>query len=325
LVALTCAVQPRLWSGTNGIGDFWPFYYGARAWLETGNAYWHDPGLPSLVIADVGNAYPIHGILFGLPFAWLSPGIAAILWVAVCGLGWIWAVIWSGESLVWFLWAPMWIALLAQQPSALVTVACIVALGGLRRSLPPALIVAIPVMLLKPHQTLLLVLLFVWWGRRWWRGMTLCWSAGLLLTFVVQPDWAGLWVDQVQLRNLLITDAVWIGGLLVPAGLVLLIRGWRLSGLAMISTSLGPWPALGGYVASIWPIGLTDRRIWSVALANQAAFVLYLATLHYWLYPLALVASCLAAALFVPGPEASNTNPLSSEPTWVHPRSVSNT
>lgn len=303
--AILAAAQPTLTGAFGGLFDFYPLYHGARAWISGGDAYWNDPSLPDLgLLSQLGNAYPIQAVLLlGLPFAWMPPLVAGVMWVLVVGFLWVAAISWARESWAWLLWIPMWEALRIQQVSAAVTVASIFALGAIRRSNRWVFLFAIPVMAAKPQQTLFLILAFIWWGRRWWRSMLAAWGLLLLACFLAQPDWVVLWLAKGSLRAELLEEERWLGLALIPLGLLMLYRRWSIPGLAVLSTSLAPWPFAGHYVVSIWPLGMERAQLKVSSLIFAFGFLIVLTLggrLGYWILP-AILISGLALAVSLIG------------------------
>ena len=255
--------------------DFYPLYRGAEALLTSGDAYAVQATGPAPGgAAAIGNSYPIHAVLLlGLPFAWMPPGVAVIAWTLAVGLAWILAVRWARESPYWFLWIPMWQALLLQQPAAALGVAAIVAWGSLGRGAPWALAAALVVLTMKPQQFLLLAVVLAWWGRAWWRQIAVTFAAVAVGSFLAQPDWIARWLERVQVRAELV-PVVWVGPLLIPVGVIVFWRGWRASGLAIASSAVGPWPTVGGYYAAVaWPLGSGRTQSAALALLGILGFV----------------------------------------------------
>jgi hypothetical protein len=303
MVVLLAALQPSLHQPTSGIMDMWPVYYGAKAWSATGDAYWNDPAIAGGTLSEIGNAYPLPAALLGLPLSWLPTGAAGVVWVLALGLAWVAAVEWSGESRLWYLWFPMWDALRIQQPSALVTVGVIVAMGALRRDRGWMLALGLALMALKPQQTALLLVVLAWQGRAWWRQLLVVGGTVLTVSVLAQPNWVAQWLDKVSLRSQILTDEVWLAWALVPLGIILLLRGWRPSGLAVLSTAAGPWPLTGSYVASAWPVGWTHDQAVRGSLVGLLALGAVVLAPTYWVFPTVLVVGLLIAAV-IPGATA---------------------
>lgn len=297
-VVILALLQFPMYRDVGGIFDFWPLYHGARAWLQTGDAYWSDPSLPDLgQLSTVGNVYPLHAaLLLGMPFAVLPPGAAGALWVALLGLAWIAAIRWARESWYWLLWIPMWDALRIQQMSAAIGVAAIVAMGALKRNSAAPFVVAIVVLSMKPQQTLVLILFMLWWGRRWWKATltTACVVAGL--TFAAQPDWVARWLAQVALRSDMVPTSILPSLLAAPLAAWLVMRGWRESGLAVASTATAPWPELGYYVTTAWPVGCDRQQGAWMAFVGLLGFMAAMLR-GYWAFPYVLIVGLALAAL----------------------------
>ncbi len=283
---------------TGGLFDYLPIYYGSRALLQTGDAYAYLPSLPDLgTLTEVGNAYPIHAVLLlGLPLAGFPPAVAGFLWVLVVGLLWIGAIAWARESWYWLLWFPMWDALRMQQVSAAIGVASIVALGSLRRGSQVAFLAATVVMAAKPQQTSVLLMVMLWWGRAWWRGLLIAWGSVLVICFAVQPNWVQAWLGQLARRAELVDASWWPVLGVVPVGVWLVHRGWRESGLAVLSTLAAPWPLNGYYVASVWPIGTDRQQSSTFALLGALGLLVTLCSGWYLAFPCVLLLGTAVAA-----------------------------
>lgn len=309
-VALLAVLQIPMTSERGGVFDYWPLYYGAKAWIATGDAYWFDPTLPNLgQLSQVGNAYPIHAVLLlGLPLAWASPTAAGVIWVLVVGLAWLGAIAWARESWYWLLWLPMWDALRMQQPSAAVTVAAIVALGSIRREARWPFLASLVALSVKPQQTIFLLILFAWMGRRWWRAQLATAALAVSVSVVAQPDWVGQWMAQIANRSLVVEGERWLLVWLVPLGIWLALRGWQVTAAAVMSTAVGPWPELAYYTTSAWPLGLDRQRGAMMALAGLIAATAVLCC-GFWAYPFVLLPTLALFALFTPRRSAGGALP----------------
>ncbi len=295
-VAVLALLQVPMHGPVGGLLDLFPLYHGALAWLHTGDAYVLDPNLPNLgQLTEVGNAYPIHAVLFlGLPFTPFTAPVAGILWVLVVGFAWIAAIAWSRQSWYWLLWFPMWDALRMQQASAVVTVAAILALGALQKRSKWPFILALVLMSTKPQQMLILMLVMAWYGRQWWRSMLVSAAAVVAVSFLAQPDWVGEWMHRVAERSQIVPSYWVMSAATLPLAALMLRRGWHWPGIALLSSTLGPWPQFGYYVTSAWPLGATRDQaalMMTVGLcALGAAVVLGFAAFPLVLLPgLALV------------------------------------
>ena len=314
-VGLTAWAQIAGRSDSGYLFDFYPLYRGADALLTSGNAYAVQASGPAPGgAAAIGNSYPIHAVLLlGLPFTWMPPAVAVIAWTVAVGLAWILAVRWAGESPYWFLWIPMWQALLLQQPAAALGVAAIVAWGSLRRGAPWALALALVVLTMKPQQFLLLAVVLAWWGRAWWRQTAVTFAAVAVGSFLAQPDWIARWLERVQVRAELV-PLVWVGPLLIPVGVILFWRGWRASGLAIASSAVGPWPTVGGYYAAVaWPLGSGRTQSAALGLLGILGFVAGEVVSGSVAFVVVLGLGALVAAMFAPERNSSGPDPRSGD------------
>lgn len=289
--------QIPLYGHVGGLMDLWPLYHGAQAWLASGNAYAIDPNLPDLgQLSAVGNAYPIHAtLLVGLPLTPMGTQVAGMAFVLVVGAAWVYAIGWARQSWYWLLWLPMWDALRLQQVSAVVGVAAIVALGALQRRSRLPFLLALLALSIKPQQTLVLMLVLAWHGRHWWRSMVVGALAVVVASFLAQPGWIQPWLDQVAIRSDVV-EAVWLSLLTIPLAVLLVWRGWRWPGIAVMSSSLGPWPLFGYYVTTAWPMGASRDQAALIVLAGMIAF-LGAMLLGFWAFPLILIPALALAAL----------------------------
>lgn len=80
-----------LWRTTRsyptGVFDFYPLYYGAKAWLASGDAYTLSSVVPpshyGYQLYQIGNIYPLPAIFLALPFTFLPPTMAGIAWIGL--------------------------------------------------------------------------------------------------------------------------------------------------------------------------------------------------------------------------------------------------
>lgn len=303
-VLAVALLQLRIFELRGGLFDYFPLYYGAHELLENGDAYGQGPNYPAQGVPGqagliaVGNAYPLHAVLlFGLPLAGVAPDVASVIWVAVVGLAWIAAIAWARESWYWLLWLPMWDALRMQQVSAAVTVAGIVALGALRQGRRWPYLMAMLVLTVKPHQTLFLLLAFAVWGRAWWRSLLAVLGSAFVICLLIQPDWVARWLERIVARNDIVF-ASWLPSIgLVLLGGLLLVRGWRESGLAVLSGAAGSWPLGGTYVASLWPLGTDREQASGMAMVSIMAGFANVMFDSYWAISVTLIAGTAIAAV----------------------------
>ena len=112
--------------------DLYPVYYGAKAWLLTGNAYatqaivpiYHEPW----DLYRTGNMYPLPAVLLGLPLSFLPPTTAAMLWVALLMAGMLLALRLSRLPLWWGFSMPILDGIRIEQYTILIVIFQIVAL-----------------------------------------------------------------------------------------------------------------------------------------------------------------------------------------------------
>jgi hypothetical protein len=252
-----------------GLFDLYPLYYGARAWLATGNAYdlkaVAPPEHAGVSLLELGNAYPFPALFFILPLAALAPATAGILW---SGLVTFALTVGAKLARCWWmlLYLPMVEAVRIEQYTALVVVFQLLALWALRQNRRWWLGLMECLILTKPNQGALFVLVLMVVARNWRQfgvWLAVIWGGSLVLS----PAWPAEWLP-VALNNVTAVSrpVYWqFAVLLVP---LLLARDW-------LSVSLVA-PVLAGqfrdvYVAASLPLGVTD-----VALSR-------------WLPPLAIL------------------------------------
>ena len=279
-----------------GLFDLYPLYYGARAWLATGNAYdlkaVAPPEHAGVSLLELGNAYPFPALLFILPFAGLAPATAGLVWSGLVTLA---LAIGARLARCWWilLYLPLVEAVRIEQYTALVVVFQLVALWAWRHNRRGWLGLLQCLILTKPNQGALFVLVLLLAARNWKAFVVWCaavWGGSLLLS----PSWPLEWLP-VALNNVTAVSrpVYWqFTILLVP---LLLARDW-------LSVSLVA-PVLAGqfrdvYVAASLPLGVTDVGL-SRWLAPLAVLWLYVSALAdpAWGTALTLVAPVLLLSL----------------------------
>ena len=267
--------------------DFFPFYWGAHAWMVTGNAYdliaagVQPETDPNLLL--VGTVYPLPGILlFGLPLSWLPPVGASVAYTVVmlAAIGWL--AYWSrtGPAVLW--WLPTIGALLLSQAALISIVAVMFGWGAHRRDRPWLVAVSCAMLLMKPQEGFLLVLLLAWWHREHWRKIAVVIAAVWLPFFALQPGWVTAWLQvALQRDTLLNVPPMRVTGLIVPAVLLILLAVWwksRHAGVQrdgymfvavnMLQAAFVPWPVPSTYIAGSWLTGLTARAAGCVTVVQ---------------------------------------------------------
>jgi hypothetical protein len=273
LVALVCACAISIWRAEQNyaypLGDLSPLYYGAQAWLQSGNAYQPESVVPPEYAASylyrIGNGYPLPAILLVLPLSFLSPTQAATTWLALSTFGMVLALMLSRAPLWTLLYVPFWEAFWLQQYVLLVLIAQIVAIWAYRERRPWLLALCCAIMLTKPTSAFIAVVLLLL--ARNWRQQAIMvgmlWGGSVLL----DPNWLGEWWQALQnYAEQGRQGSVW------PLALLLLpLLLWRdyVSAAALAQLSLLPFAAV--YDAAALPLNyLNDRRSWLLILASFA-------------------------------------------------------
>jgi hypothetical protein len=260
-----------------GVFDLYPLYYGARAWLTTGSAYdlkavapAADAGIPLL---ELGNAYPFPAVLLVLPFSFLPPVVAGVLWSGLLAVALVLTAALTRRAWWLLLYLPLVEAVRLEQYTALMVAIQLAALWCLRENRRWELGLFETLTLTKPQQGALFVVVLLLTSRNWkefavWSAVV--WGGSLLLS----PRWPIEWLP-VALNNVTAVSrpVYWqFAVLLLP---FVLVRDW-------ISFSLVA-PVLAGqfrdvYVAASLPLGVAEmpRSIW---LAPAAVMWLYISTL----------------------------------------------
>jgi hypothetical protein len=272
------------------IFDLYPVYYGARAWLTTGNAYALDAVAP---IADhpyslfyVGNTYPFPAILVILPLSLLTPTAAAIVWVGLLMAGMLLALRLGRLPLWWAFAMPIVDGIRIEQYTILIIMFQIIALSAWRERRPWLLAGCCALILTKPNQGLFFVIALVLLARNWRQQIAVnafFWGGSLLL----DPNWVFEWLPTLD-RYRAITHQPILWGLALFAIPLLLFRDWPAAATVLQFLVL-PFPIASTYAAGAVPLTLLQdpRSKWLVVLS------------YTWIFPAILLSPAWATALTI--------------------------
>src|SRR5947207_3397945 len=197
LGVLAVMVWRWLQSYPTHVFDFYPLYYGGMAWLRTGNAYLLGSVIPpheqGYQLFQIGNVYPLPAVLVTLPFSLLPPQVAATLWVGLLAAGLLVALRLQRWSLWYLGYLPVLEGLRIEQYTTFVVILQMLALWALRARRPWALALCCALILTKPNQGLVFVvvvlLLAAGTRLRVWRPLLAVGAALWGGAFLLDPGW----------------------------------------------------------------------------------------------------------------------------------------
>jgi hypothetical protein len=280
------------------IFDFYPLYYGARAWLHGGNAYdisavapvadhWHH-------LYQVGNIYPLPIILLVLPFSFLTPKVAAIVWLGTLTIALLLALRLGGLPGWFALYFPVLNGLNLEQCTILILTLQVVALWAYQTRRPWILALCCALIVAKPNHGLIFALCLILLARQWRQQLIvggLVWGGSLLL----DPNWIVEWIPTLfNHHDRMHLPIFWH---LAFFALPLLLIGNIVGGATMLQFAILPWP-VGPYPAVAIPLTVLRDR-WSIWLVPCSFLWPLLAGPigHAWstaltlMLPMALIAS----------------------------------
>lgn len=273
VVAAVCtsAVIIWRWSQTYALPlvDLSPLYYGAQAWLRTGNAYDLRAVIPPEYATDsmftIGNGYPLPAVLLLLPLSFLPAQLAATVWLALITFSLLLGLHLNRAPWWFLLYVPLFEAFWLQQYMLLMVVVQLFALWAYRERRHWVLACCCTLLLTKPTGGILAVTLALL-ARNWRQQLlviTLVWGGTTLL----DPNWPLEWLQALQVYQV-VARKEWLWPLLI---LVLPLLWWRdyINAAVLAQVSLVPLAAV--YDASSLPLGLMhDRRSWVLSLCSFA-------------------------------------------------------
>ena len=292
LGVLLCVLAAMLWRATQSyptqLFDFYPLYYGAKAWLHGGNAYVLDAVAPArdhgYSLFEVGNTYPLPAVLLVLPLSLLPAKLAAIVWLGALTAGLLLALRLAGLPSWLLLTLPVLDGLRLEQYTILVLALQLVALWAYRTGRHWWLAWCCALILTKPNQGLVFVLAMLLLARHWRQQLvagTLLWGGTLLL----DPNWLSEWWPSLARYQALTDQPVfwWLALFAIP---LLLVRDY-IGGAIVLQFVLLPFPILSTYAASAVPLSVLDdrRSKWLVPLS------------FLWVVPALLIGQAWATAL----------------------------
>ncbi|HEX2186381.1 MAG TPA: glycosyltransferase 87 family protein, partial [Chloroflexota bacterium] len=300
LVVLAAVVWRATRSYPTGVFDFYPLYYGAKAWLHGGNAYVLDAVVPladkEKQLFQIGNVYPLPAVFLALPLSFLPPHLAGTVVVGLLTAGLVLAL--RLHRWPWWplLYLPVLEGLRIEQYTMVILVLQLVALWALRERRTWLLALCCAVILSKPNQGLMFVLALLLLARdrrqvaKVGAVCALVWGGAFLL----DPTWVAEWIPTLHnSHETLHQPFYWQLGLLA---IPLLLARDLVGGALVLQFVMLPFP--GSYAASALPLAvLPDRRgIWLAPLSFLWPFAAVLLGAA-WATGLTLVLPVVALAL----------------------------
>lgn len=272
VVACTCAVM--FWRSTvvypTGVFDLYPLYYGAKAWRATGNAYDLSTIVPSSHLTQpvyrIGNSYPLPAILLILPLSFLSPQNAAIFWVGILVAGLLLVLRLDSLSLWLIAYFPILNGINLEQYTVFVLVFQLLALWAWREKHPWLLAICCTLVLTKPTQGLLFVLVLALLARNWRQQIvvtTIIWGG----TIVIDHNWLREWLPTLSQYQAISHHPIY-WGLALFAIPLFFIRNFVGAAL-MFQFLFIPYPIPASYITSAIPLGVTEGRyiLWLIPIS----------------------------------------------------------
>jgi hypothetical protein len=270
--------------------DLYPLYFGAKSWLQTGNAYTTQLIVPSYHqpwdLYRTGNMYPFPAVLLTLPLSFLSPTVAATIWVGLLTAGVLLALRLCGLSLWWACSLPIIDGIRIEQYTILTIIGQIVALWALRTRRPWVLAICCSLILTKPNQGLFFVIAITLLVRNWLQQgvvIALFWGG----SFLVDPHWLFEWLPTLA-RYREITQQPTLWALALFAIPFLLMRDW-LAAANLLQYLTLPFPVNSTYAAGAVPLTVLDKsRSYWLALCS-----------HLWIFLVPLLGRPWAVTLAI--------------------------
>jgi len=270
--------------------DMYPVYFGAKALLQTGNAYATQAIVPSYHqewdLYHTGNMYPLPAIFIAIPLSFLPPTQAAMVWVGLLIAGVLLALRLNGLPLWWGFSMPILDGIRIEQYTILIVIFQIIALWALRERKPWLLALCCALILTKPNQGLFFVIVLVLLARNWRQQIVvnaLIWGGSLL----IDPNWPIEWLPTLD-HYRAITHQPILWGLALFAIPLLLIRDWPAAATVLQFLVL-PFPTASTYAVGAVPLTVLDdpRSKWLTVLS------------YGWVFPALLFGPAWATALTI--------------------------
>ena len=281
------------------IADTYPVYFGAQAWLKTGNAYNLDAvvdpiELRSFVDANgvrttpyeqmhrYGNAYPFPLSAWLLPLSLLSPKVFAVVWIGLLTAVVVLALRWIRAPLWLLAFYPLWQGIRLEQIAIVVFVAQIVGVYALlersdARSTPWLVAFASAIAMLKPTQGAVVALAMIVMGQMWrhWKIMLVAFGVVWGLPTLLDPNWIAEWLaSSRQYRAVSLQYIPWLLAVFMIA-----FAWWRdwVSAAAWLQFAVTPFTWV--YTAVSLPLRLLKHRLMAVIVVLSNAWILIAALL----------------------------------------------
>jgi hypothetical protein len=239
--------------------DFYPLYYGGLAWRQTGSAYLLERVVPPPTyehqLLSIGNAYPLPAVLLTLPLSFLPAKTAAVLWVGLLVTGLLLSLRLNRLPYFFCLYLPVLDGIRIEQYTILVVELQLAALWAYHQRRPWWLAFFCALILTKPSQGLLFVVVMIVLARNWKQQLVtlaLIWGGSVLLA----PRWPGEWLSALHTY---IDIAQWP----IPWGMILfalplvLAHDWI---TAAIVAQIALFPFQGTYNSAAMPIAVLKDR-----------------------------------------------------------------
>lgn len=308
LFVLAMVVWRALRVYPTGVFDFYPLYYGGRAWLTTGNAYLLDmviaPDRRDFQLFQIGNVYPFPAVLLTLPFSLLPAQWAGILWTGLMSVGLVLALRLHDWPFWYLIYLPILEGLRIEQYTVFVVICQMVALWAWRERRPWLLAVSCVLTLTKPNHSFFLALALVILAGNW-RQFALCALSFFGASFALYPMWVVDWLPRLENSHAVLHQP-FLWGLALFA-IPLLLVGDVISGALLLQFLLLPYP--GVYSSASLPLGIVgDRRSRWLIVAAVLWPVLGVLVGVAWATGLALVLPTVALGLLRCGPVLRKTS-----------------
>jgi hypothetical protein len=256
-----------------GVFDFYPLYFGGQAWLQSGDAYNLDIVIPpdrrDFQLFQIGNVYPFPAVLVTLPFSFLPPQVAAVLWTGLLSTGVVLALRLHNWP-YWYLFGlPIVEGLRIEQYTTFIVIVQMIALWAWRERRPWLLALCCVVALTKPNHALFFVIMLTFLAKNWY-PLIVQGLAFFGLSFALYPTWVFDWIPRLENHHAILHQPfLWQVALLaIPVFLI----GDIITGTLLLQFIMMPFPGI--YAAAAVPLGvLGDRRsYWLVLIGILALF-----------------------------------------------------